>query len=281
MVDIKKVTLPDGTKVPALGQGTWYMGETKNKQQQEVAALRLGIEHGLTLIDTAEMYADGGAEIVVGHAIKGIQRESLFIVSKVLPYHANKSGTIKACNQSLKRLDTDYVDLYLLHWPGSIPLEETIEAMETLIQQGKIKRWGVSNFDVSDLQNVESTVIDKQLMTNQVLYNLSRRGIEFDLLPWSRQHGLPTMAYSPIEQGRILKHTGLNQLAQKYNASPAQIALAWVLRTDDIIAIPKASNSQHVLDNIKALSLDLTTDDYARLDEFFPAPTRKKSLEML
>ncbi|MDF7667550.1 aldo/keto reductase [Orbaceae bacterium ESL0727] len=275
-----KITLPDGTIVPALGQGTWFMGESKAAEQQEIGALKLGIEHGLTLIDTAEMYAEGGSERVVGKAIKGL-RDKIFLVSKVVPYHADLQGTMTACEHSLQRLQTDYLDLYLLHWPGSIPIANTIEAMERLIKQGKIKRWGVSNFDVADLQAVDSYIQNRELMTNQVLYNLSRRGIEFDLLPWSRQHKLPTMAYSPIEQGRILSNPKLNDLAKQHNATPAQIALAWVLRNHDIIAIPKAATQAHVLDNLKALNIKLSNDDLAFLDNAFPAPNWKRPLEML
>lgn len=277
---MKFVTLPDGTKVPALGQGTWYMGESSSSANQEIAALKCGIEQGLTLIDTAEMYADGGSETVVGKAIKGV-RDDLFIVSKVLPYHASFDGTIHACNQSLRRLQTDYLDLYLLHWPGSTPIEETIDAMQSLIEQGKIKRWGVSNFDVDDLLDIESYVQNKQLITNQILYNLTRRGVEFDLLPWSRKYQLPTMAYSPIEQGRLLKHPKLQSFAQERNATAAQIALAWVLRNPDIIAIPKTSSTTHLLDNIKALDIQLSADDLRYLDSLFEPPTRKRSLEML
>ncbi|QIQ22480.1 aldo/keto reductase [Zophobihabitans entericus] len=277
---MRQVTLPSGDLVPALGQGTWFMGENAHKQKQEITALQLGIDNGLTLIDTAEMYADGGAEKVVGLAIEN-RRDKVFLVSKVLPYHASLNGTIKACEASLRRMKTDYVDLYLLHWPGSIPLAETVNAMETLIKQGKIKHWGVSNFDVDDLLELENYVASKQLITNQVLYNLSRRGIEYDLLPWSEQYHLPTMAYSPIEQGRILKHPVLATLAQEHSVTPAQIALAWVLRRKDIIAIPKASSSEHVMDNINALKVVLSADDLATLDKAFPAPKRKQALEML
>lgn len=280
MSTLKFVTLPDGTKVPALGQGTWFMGETPATLQQEITALKVGIEQGLTLIDTAEMYADGGAEIVVGKAIQGV-RDKLFLVSKVLPYNASYQGTINACNNSLKRLKTDYLDLYLLHWPGSTPLDETVSAMEYLISQGKIRRWGVSNFDVNNLIELIPFINQYHLTTNQVLYNLSRRGIEFDLLPWSRQKSIPTMAYSPIEQGRILQNKQLIELANQHQVSPAQIALAWVMRTDDVIAIPKASSAQHVLDNVQSLNIKLTDEDFRFLDTAFPPPTRKKMLEML
>lgn len=280
MTMLKYALLADGTKVPVLGQGTWFMGESPSQLQQEISALKLGIEQGLTLIDTAEMYGDGGAEIVVGKAIKGL-RDKLFLVSKVLPFHASYQGTITACNNSLRRLQTDYIDLYLLHWPGSIALSETIEAMNKLIEQGKIKRWGVSNFDVADLLELEPLIDTKQITTNQVLYNLSRRSIEFDLLPWCRQKKLPTMAYSPIEQGRILTNKSLIDLAKQHNATAAQIALAWLIRNDDIIAIPKASSIEHVLNNVAALTINLTEQDLSLLDNIFPAPNRKKPLEML
>ncbi|XKM14461.1 aldo/keto reductase [Orbaceae bacterium ac157xtp] len=280
MPKLKMVTLPDQTQVPALGQGTWYMGESKANEQNEITALKFGIERGLTLIDTAEMYADGGSEIVVGKAIAGV-RDDIFLVSKVLPYNASFKGTIKACENSLKRLNTDYLDLYLLHWPGSIPLYETIDAMNTLIEQGKIKRWGVSNFDVADLKELENEIDNKQMMTNQVLYNLTRRGIEFDLLPYSREKGFPIMAYSPIEQGRLLKNSALIELAKQLNVTTSQLALAWVLRNDNVIAIPKSANTHHIEDNITALAFNLTNDVLGELDKIFPKPVRKKSLEML
>lgn len=273
------VLLPDGTKLPALGQGTWFMGESSSQQQQEISALKLGIEHGLTLIDTAEMYADGGAEIVVGKAIKDV-RDKIFLVSKVLPSNASYQKTLQACHNSLKRLQTDYLDMYLLHWRGSVPLTETFDALQTLVEQGKIKRWGVSNFDLDDLLEVESYVEQRQIMTNQVLYNLSRRGIEFDLLPWSRKKSLPIMAYSPIERGRLLTHQALIDMATQYQVSPAQIALAWVLQKENIIAIPKASSTTHVVDNIKSLDISLSAEDLIILDKTFPDPKHKIPLEM-
>lgn len=277
---IRYVQLPDGEKVPALGQGTWNMGEDSANSNDEISALRRGIELGLTLIDTAEMYGDGGSEKLVGKAISGL-RDEVFLVSKVLPSHASMKGTVSACEASLKRLKTDYLDLYLLHWPGTVPLTETIEAMETLVDQGKIRRWGVSNFDVDDLQELFMLTKPERLSTNQILYNLSRRGVEYDLLPWSESYGLPTMAYSPIEQGRLLNSPALLQLAKQHDVSPAQIALAWVLRRPDIIAIPKAATVEHVEDNFAALSVTLTDSDLTLLDRAFPAPTKKQSLEML
>lgn len=279
-INIRQIQLPSGDRVPALGQGTWYMGENPLYQTQEIRALQLGIDHGLTLIDTAEMYADGNAERLVGKAIAG-RREQVFLVSKVLPHHADRDGTISACEASLKRLNTEKIDLYLLHWPGAIPLDETVEGMQMLVNQGKIGQWGVSNFDVADLQELAPLIDKPQLSTNQVLYNLSRRGIEFDLLPWSQRHQLPTMAYSPIEQGRILNHPALLKLAKQHNASSAQIALAWVLRKPDIIAIPKAASAQHVLDNLGALNLQLSELDLALLDRAFPPPKSKQPLDML
>lgn len=278
--DIRQVQLPSGESVPALGQGTWFMGEDSTKAAQEVRALQAGIDCGMTLIDTAEMYADGGSEKVVGKAIAG-RRDKVFLVSKVLPWNASFRGTQAACENSLKRLGTDRLDLYLLHWPGSVPLEETVNALEKLVEQGKIRQWGVSNFDVTDLEELLTVTEAKRICTNQVLYNLTRRGIEYDLLGWSKNIGLPTMAYSPIEQGRILRHPLLIELAKQCGVSPAQIALAWVLRRPDIIAIPKTASEQHVRDNLRALSVGLSPQVLAQLDEVFPAPLSKQPLAML
>ncbi|MCD1125229.1 aldo/keto reductase [Jinshanibacter sp. LJY008] len=277
---MRYITLPSGDDVPVFGQGTWFMGERGSDIQREVQTLRQGIERGLSLIDTAEMYADGGAERVVGAAIKGC-RDDVFLVSKVLPGNASAQGTIAACEGSLKRLGTEYIDLYLLHWRGHIPLEETINAMEDLVEQGKIGQWGVSNFDVDDLEELLSIVDNEQIATNQVLYNLSRRGIEYDLLPWCRSNSMPVMAYSPIEQARLLEHPALVKVAKRHHATPAQIALAWVLRDHNIITIPKASSVEHMIENIGSLSIHLEHEDYVTLDAAFPPPSRKKPLEML
>lgn len=274
------VALPSGETVPALGQGTWNMGESKAKLRDEVAALQLGIELGMTLIDTAEMYADGMAEQVVGAAING-RRDDVFLVSKVLPQNASRAGTIAACERSLKRLRTDRIDLYLLHWRGGVPLHDTITAFNDLRRAGKIRFWGVSNFDTSDMDELERLSNATAVATNQVLYNLSRRGIEHDLVPWCRRHNLPIMAYSPIEQGRLLKHAALKAVAIRHNATAAQVALAWLLRQSGIIAIPKASRPEHVRENHAALEIRLTRQDLAELDAAFPPPSGPQPLEML
>ncbi len=272
--------LPNGKTVPRLGQGTWYMGESKARMNQESAALQLGLDLGMTLIDTAEMYADGGAEIVVGDAIAS-RRDEVFLVSKVLPYNASLKGTLDACHRSLKRLGTDHIDLYLLHWTGRYPLSETIEAFEMLMEDGKIGAWGVSNFDVDDMSELLSLPGGKACATNQVLYNLTRRGIEFDLMGQCRQAGIPLMAYSPIEQGRLLGDKVLGEVAKRHSATAAQIALAWILRRPDIIAIPKSSSADHIRDNRNAAGIELSEEDLALLDKSFPPPQRRQPLEML
>jgi diketogulonate reductase-like aldo/keto reductase len=268
-----------GKTVPVIGQGTWHMGERQDQRSDEIRALCQGIELGMNLIDTAEMYADGEAEKIVGEAIAG-QRDAVFVVSKVYPHNASRKGIPAACERSLNRLKTDYIDLYLLHWPGSYPLEETVEAFERLRQEGKIGRWGVSNFDVADLLELNNPAC----ATNQVLYNPEDRGIEFDLLPWAEANGLPTMAYCPIGQGQagnLLHHPALHEVATRHNATPAQISLAWVLRRNNMIAIPKAVNPDHVRLNAAAAELQLTADDLATLDRAWPVPTRKLPLAMV
>ncbi|MBV6826368.1 aldo/keto reductase [Pseudomonas sp. PD9R] len=266
-----------GVNVPVIGQGTWKMGEDRSRHSEEVAALRMGIELGMTLIDTAEMYADGGAEIVVGEAIAG-QRDEVFLVSKVYPHNASRQGIPQACERSLRRLNTDYIDLYLLHWRGQYPLEETIEAFEQLREAGKIGRWGVSNFDVDDLQKLPAPAC----ATNQVLYNLEERGIEFDLLPWCQQHKMPVMAYCPIGQGgKMLTHATLRQVAARHDVTPAQVSLAWLLRKDGVIAIPKAVRPEHVRLNAHAAQLTLEAGDLEALDQAFRAPQRKQRLAMV
>ncbi len=280
MKSIPTTKLPDGEPVPILGQGTWFMGDDARKKQDEVAALRLGIELGLTLIDTAEMYADGGAEEVVAEAIEG-QRGKVFVVSKVLPSNASKAKTIAACERSLKRLNTEVIDLYLLHWRQSTPLEETLSAFAALIKQGKIRHWGVSNFDMGDMNDLLVQKEGKICATNQVLYNITRRGIEFDLQPLCRKQKMPIMAYSPIEQGRMLKHPALVKLAQEKGATSAQIALAWLLRQKDVIVIPKTSSPDHMRENRAALDLKFTAADLAALDQAFPPPKKAESLAML
>jgi diketogulonate reductase-like aldo/keto reductase len=256
------------------------MGEKARRRQEEIAALQLGLELGMTLIDTAEMYGDGEAEVLVGEAIAG-RRQEVFLVSKVLPHNATRSGTIAACERSLKRLRTDTLDLYLLHWRGDPPLAETLHAFAVLVRTGKIRHWGVSNFDVSDMEELLTLSGGRDAATNQVLYNLTRRGIEFDLMPWCRQRRIPIMAYSPIEQGRMLNHPTLKHVAAFHEATPVQVALAWLLRQDGVIAIPKAATAAHVRENRNALELRLTDEDLAALDKAFPPPTKKRPLEML
>jgi diketogulonate reductase-like aldo/keto reductase len=277
---IPTLKLPDGKTVVTLGQGTWGMGENASKRKQEVAALRLGLELGMSLIDTAEMYASGTAEEIVGEAFAG-RRGDVFIVSKVLPENATRRGTITACERSLKRLNTDRIDLYLLHWRGRPPLAQTLEAFATLISDGKICAWGVSNFDADDMQELWGLKDGCAVATNQVLYNLTRRGIEFDLIPACRQCKVPIMAYSPIEQGRLLRQGALKEIAHRHNATPAQVALAALLRQDGIIAIPKASNEAHVRENRAATDVQLTAEDIATLDRAFPPPTGPEPLAML
>ena len=274
---MRTIRLSDRTVVPALGQGTWMMGEGRRSRVEEVDALRLGIDLGLTLIDTAEMYGEGAAEEVAADAIAG-QRERVFLVTKVYPQNATRCGLPQACARSLKRLRTDVIDLYLLHWRGSTPLEETVEAFEQLRAQSKIRHWGVSNFDVTDLQELDRP----DCSANQVLYNLEARGIEFDLLPWCRERDLPVVAYSPVGRGgSMLGHRTLKQVAQRHDATPAQIALAWILRQPQIIAIPKAGDPDHVRANAAAADLQLTAQDLADLDSAFPPPLKKEPLAML
>jgi diketogulonate reductase-like aldo/keto reductase len=276
---IPTVTLPSAERVPALGQGTWFFGEERQRRAQEVAALRLGLELGMTLIDTAEMYGNGGAEEVVAQAIQG-RRESVFIVSKVLPHHADVRGTIQACEASLRRLQTDRIDLYLLHWRQSIPLAQTLQAFAQLLRDQKIRYWGVSNFDVEDLDELVALPGGDALATNQVLYNLSRRGIEWDLLPWCAARRVPVMAYSPIEQGRVLTHPVLRAIAERHRATPAQIALAWVLRAQAIV-IPRTHVLEHVRENRASTDIVLSDRDCAELDRAFVPPRRKRPLEMI
>jgi diketogulonate reductase-like aldo/keto reductase len=277
---MKTLSLPSGKAMPILGQGTWEMGEKSKRRHDEIAALRQGLDLGMTLIDTAEMYAEGGAEEVVAEAIAG-RRAEVFVVSKVYPHNATRRGAIEACERSLKRLKTDYLDLYLLHWRGSVPLAETLEAFQRLKGSGKIIDYGVSNFDVSDMEEARNYPGGEAIVTNQVLYNLARRGIEWDLLPWCRRYGMPVMAYSPIEQGRMLGNPALKTIAARHKATPAQIALAWLLRQDGVIAIPKSSQPEHIRENHASLNIILTEDDLTDLDRAFPPPRIKKPLEML
>lgn len=275
----KTVALPSGESVPALGQGTWYMGVSGHKRADEVAALKLGLDLGMTLIDTAEMYAEGGAEEVTGEAIRG-RRDEVFVVSKVLPNHASRTATIAACEASLRRLGTDRIDLYLLHWRGNYALEDTLTGFEALQKAGKIRHWGVSNFDVEDMEELLE-LGGAAVAANQVLYNLGRRGIEHDLIGWSAEHRVPIMAYSPIEQGRLANDGTLAEIARRHEASPAQIALAFVLSRPGVMAIPKAGKLNHVRENAKAAEIELSAADLAALDAAFPPPRRKQALEML
>ena len=273
---MRKTTLGNH-QVPVIGQGTWYMGEDPGLHRREVAALQQGIDLGLTLIDTAEMYAEGGAEEVVGEALVG-RRDQVFLVSKVYPHNASRKGAIAACERSLARLATDHIDLYLLHWRGQYPLEETVEAFERLREAGKIGRWGVSNFDTDDMRELDNPAC----ASNQVLYNPEQRGIEFDLLPWCRDNGIPVMAYCPLAQaGRLLRNPALARIAERHGVTPAQVSLAWVTREDGVIAIPKAVEPRHVQLNAAAGQLKLTNEDLRELDQAFPAPTRKQRLAMV
>jgi len=276
--DLPTVKLPSGEKVPQLGQGTWHMGESGRRRGDEVAALKLGIDLGLTLIDTAELYAD--AELVVAEAIKG-RRDECFIVTKVLPENSTRARTIAACERSLKRLNTDRIDLYLLHWRGRPRLEETLSAFEALVSAGAIRYWGVSNFDVGDMEELFALPGGDACATNQVLYNLRRRGIEAGLLPWCGERGVPIQAYSPIEQGRLLRDRVLTGVAIRHRATTAQIALAWVLRQPDMMVIPKAATLEHVRENRAALDIELTAQDLAELDRAFPPPAGPRPLELL
>ena len=277
---IETTSLPDGETVPTLGLGTWRMGEDRRAFDDEVAALKLGFDLGITLIDTAEMYGSGGSERVVAEAVRG-RRDDCFIVSKVLPSNASRTGTMQACERSLKNLGTDRIDLYLLHWQGSVPLAETVEAFETLRRAGKIRHWGVSNFDADDMVELVALPAGDKCQTNQILYNLSRRGPDYDLVPWSRGHAMPLMAYSPVEQGRLARNARLDAIAARHDATPAQIALAWVLAQPGMIAIPKAVKSDHVRQNVAAADIRLTEEDRADLDRAFPGPSRKRPLEMI
>lgn len=281
----KTVNFGDNRVLPAIGQGTWYMGEKASQRRQEVNALRAGIDRGLTLIDTAEMYAEGGAEEVVGEAIKG-QRDKVFLVSKVYPWNAGGKKGIAACEASLRRLGTDHIDLYLLHWRGNYALAETVELMETLQQQGKIGRWGVSNLDYADMQELGQVPGGQACATDQVLYHLASRGIEYDLLPWCQQQSMPVMAYCPLAQaGRLraglMNHPVVNAIAKEYNATAAQVLLAWVIGHPGVMAIPKASSIMHVEENAGALGITLSAEALQKLDAAFPAPKQKTALDVV
>lgn len=282
----RMVTLPDGAAVPAIGQGTWFLGEQRSQFEQEREALRAGVEAGMTLIDTAEMYGSGKAELLIGNAIAGMDRSRLFLVSKVYPHNAGRKHIFKSCMASLERMGTDYLDLYLLHWRGGIPLEETVECMEQLKKEGKIRRWGVSNFDTPDMEELWSVPGGKNCAVNQVLYHVASRGIEYDLLPWMREHHVPLMAYCPLAQGgdlrRGLYDNGvLRQIAKSHGASISQVLLAFVVRDGSTIAIPRSSRKAHTLDNAGADQVKLTEAELAAIDREFPAPTGKMYLDIV
>jgi diketogulonate reductase-like aldo/keto reductase len=276
---MRHLTLPDGSKMPVLGLGTWRMGERPGEAEAEVAALRLGLELGMTLIDTAEMYGDGGAERVVAKAMS--RRDEVFLVSKVLPQNATRQGTIRACERSLTRLGTDVIDLYLLHWPGSAPIADTVAAFLELQGAGKIRNWGVSNFGLEELAELWGLPAGGRCASNQVLYNLGHRGIEWDVLPRCRKHHMPIMAYSPVDQGRLLGKHALRRIAAARGATPAQVALAWVLQQKGVVAIPKAVRPEHVRENRAALDLHLDAAELAALDQAFPPPRRPHPLSVL
>lgn len=280
MKAVPTTKLPSGEAVPVLGQGTWTMAEDPALRRDEIAALRLGLDLGLTLVDTAEMYADGASEELVGEALAGM-RDEAFLVSKVLPSNAGRRGTIEACERSLKRLRTDRIDLYLLHWRGGVPLAETVAGFDDLVRAGKIRHWGVSNLDLDDMAELASAPGGSAVATDQVLYNLTRRGTEHDLEPWCRERGIPVMAYSPVEQGRMLGHPVLARVGERHGATAAQVALAWILRRPGLIAIPKAGRPEHVRENRAAAGVVLTPADLADLDLAFPPPRGARPLEML
>ncbi|MFC3748296.1 aldo/keto reductase [Paenibacillus sp. GCM10012306] len=280
-----RIQLPDGASVPRIGQGTWNMGDTSSAREEEIATLRLGIELGLDLIDTAEMYGDGRSEEMISEAIKGI-RDKVFLVSKVYPHNAGKERLARSCEESLKRLNTDHLDLYLLHWRGEIPLEETVEGMEALVAAGKIARWGVSNLDIEEMQELQRIAKGSHCMVNQVLYHLGSRGIENELLPWMNGHKIPLMAYSPLAQAGALRkglveNEVVREIADHHQVTPLQVLLAWTIREDLVMAIPKASSRKHVLENAAAAKIKLNNDELLKLDYAFPQPSWKVPLDMV
>ncbi|MGI5241823.1 aldo/keto reductase [Dactylosporangium sp. CA-139066] len=280
-LSMRMVELPAGEQIPVLGQGTWGLGEDPMRREEELTALRLGLDLEMTLIDTAEMYGDGAAERLVGDAVFG-RRDEVFLVTKVLPEHADRAGTIEACDRSLHRLRTDHIDLYLLHWPGPAPVDETVEAFTLLQQQGKIRFWGLSNFDTTDLRAATAVPDGHAVQTDQVLYNLARRGIEWDLLPACQRFGLTVMAYSPFDhRGTVLRHPTVIAVAERHGVTPGQVALAWVIRQDGTTTIPKAAHPEHTAENRAALDVRLTAQDFADLDRAFPPPDGPTPLEML
>lgn len=279
------VRLKNGAEVPALGLGTWYLGDDAGRRAREIAALRTGIEKGMTLVDTAEMYGGGRSERLVGEAIKGTERGRLFIVSKVLPNNAGRRGIFRSCEESLQRLGTDYLDLYLLHWRGSVPLAETVECMEKLERDGMIRGWGVSNFDTDDMEELRRVKGGDGCLVNQVLYHAASRGIEYELLPWMRARGVALMAYCPLAQGGTLRRglfrsRALNDIAARRGATVAQILLAWAIRGGDTIAIPRSSSPEHTAENAGADAIELTAEELAAIDREFAPPRRKEPLDI-
>jgi len=283
---MKMVSLPSGAKVPALGLGTWRMGENARSRKQEVAAVRFALEAGYRLIDTAEMYGEGGAEEVIGAALadaignRVVRREELFIVSKVSPHNASRQGVVSACERSLKRLGIEHIDLYLLHWRGQHALSATVEGFEALRAAGRIRHWGVSNLDAEDMEELWRAQGGSACAANQVYYSASERGVEFDLLPWQRRHRVPLMAYCPIDQGAAAKDRTLGAIGARRGATAAQVALAWVLRHPDVIAIPKAVREEHLRENLAAAAIELIAEELAEIDRAFPPPNRKRRLAM-
>lgn len=283
---MNEIILSNGSHMPRLGQGTWFMGEDRSLESQEIESIQTGIEHGMNLIDTAEMYGDGKAERLVGKAISKYNRSKLYLVSKVYPHNAGRNHIFQSCENSLKRLNTDYLDLYLLHWRGSIRLAETVECMEELVANKKIRQWGVSNFDIGDMEELWSVPDGNNCVVNQVLYHLGSRGIEYALLPWLKKHHVPVMAYSPMAQGGTLKKQLLAdpavlELAKQHQVSPMQILLSFVLHQEGIVAIPKSSNPKHTLENARVADLILTPEERKLLDDQFPAPRHKTYLDMI
>jgi len=280
------ILLKDNIKIPRLGQGTWFIGDNKAREKDEIESIRLGIELGMPLIDTAEMYGSGASERLIGKAIKGYDRDKLFLVSKVYPHNAGRNNIFNSCENSLKRLNVDYLDLYLLHWRGSIPLKETVECMEELISQGKIKSWGVSNFDTDDMEELWSVAKGSHCVINQVLYHLGSRGIEYDLIPWMKEHNVPVMAYSPLAQGGslrrgLLKNKAVQEIAQNRGISPVQVLLAFVLSQDNMIAIPKSGKPEHTRENAEVANITLKEEELKMLDKEFPAPNYKTPLDII
>lgn len=282
----RMIKLPDGTKVPAVGQGTWLLGDSKASRNREVEALRAGIEAGMSLLDTAEMYGGGRAEALIGEAIQGYDRKKLFLVSKCYPQNAGRKNIFKSCTASMERMKTDYIDLYLLHWRGPVPLSETAACMEQLKKEGKIRFWGVSNFDTDDMEELWRVPDGSRCAVNQVLYHVASRGIEYDLLPWMRQHRIPVMAYCPLAQAGELKQglyssPVLNQIAKNHRCSLSQVLLAFVLRDGGVIAIPRSGNREHALDNAAAVQVQLTEEERKLIDQAFPAPSQKVYLDIV